>query len=170
MSDISYEGFASLQEAMGKEAFGKMFSDMDKCYTAHGDYIIHLNEELTYMPDGFTQTPEGQNYRRFYYLRTTPEHNAMLKEKMKAVKEFFAKKGSKMQYRVYQSGFGTMGNFYMVAVAAKDGISFETLGEENDAILGDERKEVFGSMMKYVTSTEEVTGMMRPDLAYSPEK
>ncbi|MGB5236600.1 MAG: hypothetical protein WBM43_09020 [Flavobacteriaceae bacterium] len=170
MSDINYDGFTGLQEAMGEEAFGKMFSDMDKCYTAHGDYVIHLNEELTYMPDGFTQTPEGQNYRRFYYLRTTPEHNGMLKEKMKAVKEFFAKKGSKMQYRVYQSGFGTMGNFYMVAVAAKDGITFETMGEENDAILGDERGEVFGSMMKYVTSMEEVTGMMRPDLAYSPEK
>ena len=170
MSDINYEGFKPLQEAMGDEAFGKMFSDMDKCYTAHGDYILHLNEELTYMPDGFTQTPEGQNYRRFYYVRTTPEHNAMLKEKMKAVRDFFAEKGSKMHYRVYQSGFGTMGNYYLVAIAAKDGVSFETMGDENDNILGEERRQVFGDMMKYVTSMEEVFGMMRPDLAYSPKK
>ncbi len=170
MADISFEGFKPLQEAMGDEAFGKMFSDMDKCYTAHGDYVLHLNEDLTYMPDGFTQTPDGENYRRFYYVRTTPEHNAMLSEKMKAIKDFFVSKNSKVHYRVYQSGFGTMGNYYLVAIAAKDGVSFETMGEENDAILGEERHEVFGDMMKYVTSVDEVTGMMRPDLAYSPEQ
>ncbi len=170
MADINYDGFKPLQEAMGDEAFGQMFTDMDKCYTAHGDYILHLNNELTYMPEGFTQTPEGQDYRRFYYIRTTPEHNGMLKEKMKAIKEFFTEKGSKMHYRVYQSGFGTMGNYYLVAIAAKDGINFETMGEENDAILGEERGQVFGAMMKYVTSVDEVSGMMRPDLAYSPKQ
>ncbi len=170
MSDINYDGFKPLQEAMGAESFGQMFTDMDKCYDAHGDYILHLNEDLTYMPEGFTQTPEGENYRRFYYVRTTPENNGMLKEKMKAIRDFFAEKGSKVHYRVYQSGFGTMGNYYLVAIAAKDGISFETVGEENDAILGEERHQVFGDMMKYVTSIEEVTGMMRPDLAYSPKQ
>ena len=92
MSDINYDGFKPLQEAMGDEAFGKMFSDMDKCYTAHGDYILHLNEELTYMPDGFTQTPEGENYRRFYYIKTTPEHNGMLKEKNEGYQEFLCRK------------------------------------------------------------------------------
>lgn len=168
MSDINYDGFETLEQAMGNEAFGQMFAEMNKCTDMQGDYVLHLNQELTYMPDGFTQTPEGENYRRFYYVRTTPEHNAMLYEKMKAVKEFFAQKGSKMQYRVYQSGFGTMGDYYLVAVAAKDGITFETMGEENDAILGEERREVFGAMMKFVSSMEEVTGMMRQDLAYSP--
>jgi len=169
MADINYDGFKPLQEAMGEDAFGQTFSDMDKCYTEHGDYIIVLNEELTYMPEGFTQTPEGQDYRRFYYIRTTPEHNGKLKEKMKAIKDFYASKGSKAYYRVYQSGFGTMGNYYMVAMASKDGISFETMGEENRSLLGDERHKVFSEMMQYVTSIEEVTGMMRPDLAYSPK-
>ena len=169
MSDINYDGFRTLEEAMGNEAFGQMFADMDKCTSMQGDYVLHLNQDLTYMPDGITQTPEGENYRRFYYVRTSPEHNADLHEKMKAVREFFAAKGSKMQYRVYQSGFGTMGDYYLVAIAAKDGVTFETMGEENDAILGEERREVFGAMMKYVTSMDEVWGMMRPDLAYSPE-
>ena len=170
MADITWEGFKPLQEAMGEEAFGQIFSDMDKCYDSHGDYILHLNEELTYMPEGFTQTPEGQDYRRFYYVRTTPEHNGKLKEKMKAIKNFYAEKGSKVHYRVYQSGFGTMGNFYLVAIAAKDGVSYETMGDENDAILGEERHELFGNMMQYVTSIEEVTGQMRPDLAYNPQQ
>lgn len=170
MADITWDGFKPLQEAMGEEAFGQIFSDMDKCYDTHGDYILHLNQELTYMPEGFTQTPEGQDYRRFYYVRTTPEHNGKLKEKMKAIKNFYAEKGSKVHYRVYQSGFGTMGNFYLVAIAAKDGVSYETMGDENDAILGEERHELFGDMMNYITSIEEVTGMMRPDLAYSPQE
>lgn len=170
MSDINYDGFKTLQEAMGEEEFGNMFSSMDKCYTSHGDYILMLNNDLTYMPEGFTQTPEGQNYRRFYYVRTTPEHNAKLKEKMKAIKEFYADKGAKVHYRVYESGFGTQENYYLVAIAAEDAVAYETVGDENDAILGEERHEVFGDMMQYVTSIDEVSGMMRPDLAYSPQQ
>jgi hypothetical protein len=170
MADINYDGFKPLQEAMGEEAFGKMFSDMDKCYDSHGDYILMLNNDLTYMPEGMTQTPEGEDYRRFYYIRTTPEHNGMLKEKMKAIKDFYAEKNSKVHYRVYQSGFGSMENYYLVAIAAKDGVTYETMGDENDAILGEERHQLFGEMMKYVTSIDEVTGEMRPDLAYSPKK
>jgi len=170
MADINYDGFKPLQEAMGDEAFGKMFSDMDKCYDSHGDYILMLNNDLTYMPEGMTQTPEGKDYRRFYYIRTTPEKNGMLKEKMKAIRDFYAEKNSKVHYRVYQSGFGTMGNYYLVAIAAEDGVAYETMGEENDAILGEERHELFGEMMNYVTSIDEVSGEMRHDLAYMPQK
>ncbi len=170
MADINMSDWKPLQEAMGEEAFGQMFTDLDKSCTSDGDYVLLLNDELTYMPEGFTQTPEGQDYRRFYYVRTTPEHNAKLKEKMKAIKNFYAEKGSKVHYRVYQSGFGTMGNYYLVAIAAKDGVSYETMGDENDAILGEERHELFGAMMEYVTTIDEVSGMMRPDLAYSPQQ
>ncbi|WP_411031898.1 hypothetical protein [Spongiimicrobium sp. 3-5] len=169
MADITYDGFGPLQEKMGEEAFNKLFSDMDKCYTAHGDYVITLDSDLSYMPDGMTQTPEGKDYRRFYYLHTTPENLGPITEAIKGVKALYERKGSKSHYRIYRSGFGTIGSFFMVAVADKDGISFETHGVENDALLGEDAAGTFGEVMKYVTEMEEVTGRMRPDLAYSPK-
>lgn len=170
MADISYEGFGPLREKMGAEAFDKMFADMDKCYTAHGDYTLVLDKELSYMPNGITLTPEGQDYRRFYFLHTTPENVAPMTEAMKAVKKMYEEKESKQHYRMYRSGFGNMGSYFMVAVAAEDGIDYETMGAENDELLGESAKVVFGNVMKYVTKMEEVSARMRPDLAYAPNE
>lgn len=169
LADINYDGFGTLQEKMGEEAFNKLFSDMDKCYDTHGDYVLILDKELSYMPSGLTQTPEGQDYRKFYYLHTTPGKVGKLKEKMAAVKKLYQDKGSKSEYRVYRSGFGTMGSYYMVAIAAEDAVSFESGGVENDKLLGDEAPKVFGEVMKYISKMEEISGRMRPDLAYIPE-
>ncbi|NND16219.1 MAG: hypothetical protein HKN89_07825 [Eudoraea sp.] len=161
-------GFGDLREKMGAEAFDQMFADMNKCYTAHGDYVITMDKELTYMPDGITQTPEGEDYRKFYYLHSTPSKIGKLRKKMMAIKELYQSKGSKSSYRVYRSGFGTMGDFYMVAIASKDAVSFEVNGAANDKLLGEDAKPLFAEVMKYVTKMEEVTGAMRPDLAYTP--
>jgi hypothetical protein len=57
------------------------------------------------MPDGITQTPEGENYRKFYFLYYTPENGAALREALKGVKELFASKDSKEYYRIYRTGF-----------------------------------------------------------------
>ncbi|MCL6265499.1 hypothetical protein [Flagellimonas myxillae] len=171
LSDISKanKGFSTLREKMGEDTFDKLFDDMDDCYTAHGDYVIVLDKSLSYMPGGITQTPEGQDYRRFFYLHTTPAQMAGMKEGMKAVKKMFEEKGSKTHYRVYRSAFGTMGSFYMVAVAAKDGTTFEMNSEANDKLLGPEAQAVFGKVLKHVTKMEEITGEMRSDLAYTPQ-
>jgi len=168
IAEISFEGMGQLREKMGDEAFKQMFADFDKCYTAHGDYVITMDKELTYMPDGITQTPEGENYRKFWYLHTTPAKAKKLREKMLAVKELYQSKGSKAHYRVYRSGFGTMGDFYLVAAASKDAVSFETAGAANDQLLGEDAQPLFMEVMQYITKIEEVTGYMRPDLAYSP--
>ncbi|WP_420602207.1 hypothetical protein [Flagellimonas sp.] len=170
MADISYDGFKPLREKMGADAFDKMFSDMDKCYSSHGDYVLILDHDLSYMPDGMTQTPEGQDYRRFFFLHTTPGDLNDLTAAIKDVKKMYEEKGSKSHYRIYRSGFGNVGNYFMVAVASKDGISYETQGAANDKLLGPEAQEVFGKAMKYVTKMEEVSGRIRPDLTYSPSE
>jgi len=140
---------------------------MDKCYDTELDYILRLDNELTYMPEGFNQTPEGENYRNNHMLYVSPGNRDVVREKMKAVKDFFAKKGSKMHYRVYSSGFGAKGEYYMVAVAAKDDIDLAQKGKANDELFGDEGKKVFGELWSNLLKYEEVTGWIRPDLAYS---
>jgi len=90
-----------------------------------------------------------------------------MKEAMMEVKKMYENKGSKIYYRVYRSGFGSMGSFYMVAIAAKDGTTFELMHHENEKLLGPEAQAIYGKVMKHVTKMEEYTGRMRPDLAYS---
>ena len=169
MADLDKDNFKLLSDKMGADKLGELFNRMGKCYNQHFNYVLRLDKELTYMPAGITQTPEGQNYRRFYYLRYTPQQEEKLVASLKAIKDVFQKKNSKMDYRVYRSGFGSGGDYFLVAIAAKDVLSYETMNAENDKLLGEEAGKVFGEMMKNLSKMEEVSGSMRPDLA-TPSK
>lgn len=169
MADLDENILAPLFEKMGEEA-NKMFEKMNACYDRHTDYVLNLIPSLSYQPGGIDQTPEGQNYRKFFYVYTTPGKTGGLWEAFKGIKELFESKGSKQYYRVYTGGFGAPENFMMVAVAGEDAVSFETASAENDKLLGDERWDVFGKLMENALRFEEYSGQMRPDLAYSPKK
>lgn len=169
MADLDKRPFADMAKAMG-DSFGDIFNRFNKCYNSHGGYIITMDEALTYMPDGFSQTQEGYNFRKYYYLYFTPENQKGLRDGMKAIKELFASKGSKSHYRVYRSGFGAMESYYMVAISYKDEIDAATKSKANDALLGDDRYETFNKAINYVTRMEEYSGQIRPDLAYSPKE
>ena len=161
---------AALIEKEGKEKIYGLFDRMDKCYDTELDYIIHLNEDLTYMPEGVTQTPEGENYREFHYIYVSPGNRAVVKEKMKAIKALYEDKGSKSYYRVYNSGFGTNGEYYMVAVAAKDEQHMAEKEKVNQELLGSDGESAMWAMYSNVMRYENVEADMRPDLAYSPKE
>lgn len=169
MADLDRELFGTLAEKMGAENMGNLFSEMDNYYTKHFNYVIYLDPELSYMPGGITQMPEGKNYRKFYYLHTTPAMNDHLAEAMKGIKELYETSGSAMEYRVYRSGFGAPNDFFLVAIADKDPLTYEQNTLANQALLGDAAKPVFDKAMEYVTKFEVIPGNMRPDLGYSPE-
>lgn len=168
MADIDKPVFASLREKMGPQTFENIFNRMDECYDIEQDYIIHLDKKLTYMPDGITQTPEGENYRKFFYFHITPTNRAVVRKNMEAITNLFASKGSKFYYRVYKSGFGTRGEFYMVAVAAKNATDYSAKVTANNELLGDEWPKLYGELRQNLLKFEEYTGSMRPDMAYSP--
>ncbi|MEC3908185.1 hypothetical protein VOI54_14230 [Tamlana sp. 2201CG12-4] len=168
-ADLDKRPFADMAKAMG-DKFGEMFDRFDKCYDSHGTYVIILDEELTYMPDGFSQTQEGMDYRDYYFIHYVPKNGKKLREGMKAVKEMFAAKGSKSYYRIYRTGFGSMNNYYMVAMSSKDAIDSATKQKANEELLGPERYETFNKVLKYASKMEEVTGEIRRDLSYSPKK
>jgi len=167
MADLDNSIFSALAEKMGKENMNALFNRMDKCYDVEQDYIITIDNDLSYQPGGIDQTPEGENFRKFHYLYVSPGNRAIVKEKMKAVKDMFASKGSKVYYRVYRSGFGTRGEFYMVAVAAKDEVNYAQKALANDTLLGEDGKKTMWDLFSNLLSYEEIQGQMRPDMAYS---
>ncbi len=167
MADLDMNSFAPLREKMGKEAFSNLFNRYDNCYDTHGGYIVILNNKLSYMPNGLTQTQEGLNYRRWHYLYVTAANKSKVRENLEKVKALYAKKGSKVHYRVYQNGFGSMGDYYMVAISSKNGEDYEKNSAENKTILGDTAKPIFDELFKYVSKYEMKIGEMKPELDYS---
>jgi hypothetical protein len=167
MADLDKPVFAELAQKMGQKEMSALFARMDKCYDVEHDYIISLDTDLSYQPGGINQTPEGHDYRMFHYLFVTPGNRGVIKEKMKAVKDMFASKGSKVHYRVYRSGFGTRGEFYMVAVAAKDAVEHAQMAKANQELLGEDGGKVMWELFNSLLSYEEYSGMMRPDMAYT---
>ena len=166
--DVNY--YAPLSDKMGAANFQALLDRFSKCYDRHGSYIITRIENLTYMPDGARAAQEGQNYRKYHYLYVTPSTSKMITEKMKAVKDLFAKKGSKEYYRVYHSGFGTLGEFFLVVISAKDELSYAKQSNDNDALIGDEGKKLLDDLFENISRYDQVTGYILPDLSYTATK
>lgn len=168
MADLDEQPMKEMAEAMG-DKFKTMLTDMDKCTTASGSYIMYAIDELSH------KAPEDAdrsdlNYRAWYELHYQAENKEKLMEGMKAVKAMFEEKGSTEYYNVYHTGFGTMENYFLVSVAAKDAVDSETRGKANQEVLGPDRYETFDKVMAYVDEWIEHRGRMRPDLSYLPAK
>ena len=168
MAQLDKPVFKDLAAKMGADKMGALFDRMDKCYDTEQNYVIVMENELSYMPGGMTQTPDGEGYRKFHYFHYTPGNRAAVKEKVKAIKALFESKGSKLHYRVYRSGFGTRGEFYMVAIAAKDAADYANKIAENNETMGEEWINTYGSFMATLSRYEVIEGAMVPDLAYTP--
>ena len=168
MAELDKNVFEPLSEKMGEDAFKALFKRYNECYDKHGDYIIYLNKELTYMPEGLSTTTEGQNYRKWHFLNVTPSNLQNLKAKLIELKALYAKKGSKEYYRIYHNGFGTMGDYYLAVVSAVDEEDYAKKSKANEALLGEEGKKLFGELFGYVLKYETETGEMHPDFAYTP--
>ncbi len=154
----------TLAEKVGKEKMEEFIGRMDKCYDIERDFIIILNEDLSYMPDGMTQTPEGENYReqsRFYY---TPSNRAIVSQHLASFKNLMSQKASRVHYRIYESGFGTEAAYYMLSIAAKDKEDFATKMKANRQLLGEDGNKARKTLYESLLKIEEVEGIIRPDL------
>ncbi len=169
-AELDENPMASLREKVGAEEFGKVFNDFDKCYDKHTDYVLSLDKELSYMPDGMKTMIEGENYRENtkYYFAPADMDKAV--EVAKAFKKFYSENNMGMHYRLYRSGFGTDGTYFLVAVAAKDAMDMERKNAEARKVMGPKAEELFGNLNKILLKTETIRGWMRPDLSYVASK
>ena len=170
MADLDKDGFKTLSEKMGADKMAALFNRFNPTYDEHGDYVVYLNKNLSYMPGGISQTIEGQNYRTLYYNYVTPENDKGYAEVLKKMKAAFEKHNSKLNYRVYKTGFGVMGSYYMIAVAAESNLASATLGDENWTMMKDDFDPLLKEMSKYTWKMDEKRGWMRQDLGYIPAK
>jgi len=169
-ADLDKNAFSTLSEKMGKDKINALFNRFSSCYDEHGDYIVYLNKNLSYMPKGLSQTTEGKPYRTFYYNYVTPSNNKNFVAVLKKVKAVFTKKNSKLDYRVYKTGFGVMGTYYMVVISGVNQEETANAGSKNWELMKGEFKPLLAEMGKYTWKNDEKTGWMRGDLSYIPKK
>tara|TARA_R110002020_G_scaffold5516_8_gene22920 strand:- start:948 stop:1715 length:768 start_codon:yes stop_codon:yes gene_type:complete len=166
MADFDKNPMAPLAEKMGEENFRAIFSRFDKCYDTHRNYMVHLINDMSYMPNGLTTNTEGEDYRKWHFFHVTPQNVTNLRNKMKEIKSLYETKGATQHFRIYRNGFGSTGDYYLVVISAKDAQSYAKTSEETDKLLGEEGEKLFDDLMQYVHKYESKTGRMRPDLAY----
>ena len=167
-AELDKNGFETLSEKMGKDNTNALFERYNKTYDEHGDYIVYLNKKLSYMPGGIAQTVEGENYRTMYYHYVTPENDKAFSDNLKNIKATFEKHNSKVHYRVYKTGFGVMGTYYMIAVAAENAVGSAQKGDENWKAMKDDFEPLLKEMNKHTWKVEQKRGWMRDDLGYIP--
>lgn len=170
MAALDNDTAAPLAEKMGKDNYQALLARFNKCYDRHGSYVITRLENLTYMPEGATAAQEGNNYRKYHYLYVTPSTAASVGAKIKAIKDLYVKKGSKMYFRTYHSGYGTLGEYFLIAVSAKDEQSHAIQAEENDKLLGDEINPLMDDLIQSVSRYDPMTGYIRTNLSYTATK
>ncbi len=169
-AELDKNPMASLREKVGAEEFGEVFKDFDKCYDKHTDYVLSLDKELSYMPDGMKTMIEGENYRENTKYYFAPADMAKAVDVAKAFKKFYSDNNMGMHYRLYNSGFGTDSTYFLVAVAAKDAMDMERKSAEVRKAMGPKGAELFGNLNKILLKTETIRGWMRPDLSYVASK
>jgi len=170
MGDFDQNPLAPLAEKMGEKDFSNIFERFNKCYDRHTDNVIVLSSNLSYMPDGLTVNTPNQNYRKYHFFYVTPSTSKSVSGKIKAITDFYAKKGLKEHFRIYRSGFGAPEEFYLAVLSAKDAQDYLKTSGEAEAQYGDEGKKLFDDLFASVTRYETKEGAMRPDLGYTAKQ
>ncbi|XMO86986.1 hypothetical protein AAFN75_01560 [Algibacter sp. AS12] len=164
MADFDSNPLAPLAEKMGEDKFKALFKRFDQCYDTHGDYIMFYNEALSYMPIGRIA---GENYRKWHYFHVTPSKSKAFAEKLIAIKAIYVNKNAKESYRIYHSGFGVMGEYYVASISAKDEESYLKTSDNAETLFGDKDKLMFMQLLELTHKYEKKSGAIRHDLSYS---
>lgn len=166
-ADLDKDPMAPMVEKMGKAKFQALFERFDKCYDSHYNLTATFLNDLSYIPDG--KLNEG-NYRKNYFLYVTPSNSKAVAQKIKEVKELFAKKGAKEHFVVMHSGFGAPEEFYVVILGAKNEMDYQKISDEDDVILGEEWQKKWDELYALLQKVEVITGSYREDLSYYSKK
>lgn len=159
--------FASLQEKVGEDNFSDFMNGFNKYYDEHGDYIVVLDRSLSYLP-AEQQDLTGKDFRKWHFMQVPADKVSEMRQKLIELKDVHAKNNSKMHYSLYRTGFGQMGNHFVAVIPATNAEEYARLSAENGEILGDEGKKKFQEMLDLVSDYRNISGRMRPDLAYMP--
>lgn len=167
MADLDRDIFKTLKDNMGKEKLQALYDRLDKSYYNEHSFIVTAKNDLSYMPNGALNAGD---FRKYHFFYITPENSKAVAEKLKEIKDLFAKKGSKEYYVIMHSGFGADEEFYLAILGAKDVQDEDRISNENNKLLGDDWTKKWNELFVLMTRHETETSMYRADLSYNAKK
>jgi hypothetical protein len=163
------EHWGALTEAVGEEQMNALWAKFDACYDAHRNYVLYLDEELSYYPSGDIMADDG-NARKWTYLYAHPDKVNDLREVSKKWKALYEKHGIEDGYRVYTGGLGIDFGMMLIVSYGKDLadiIAREKATQEKTAAEG---QQLWMESIPTIRKVDVKYGQMRPDLSYYPEE
>lgn len=170
MAELDEKWYTELMEKMGKEAFSKMFDEMDFCYNNHYSIIVDANFKLSMMPAN-PGTINQNAYRKFTWYH----YKAQDEEKVYAVaqefKDLYTEAGlTDYNYIIHKPVFSENGSVLIVMGWAKSQEDYLKMQDLVNAKVGDKRKELFAKLNSLIIKKEVKEGMYLPDLSYEPRQ
>lgn len=159
--------FAVLDEKVGKDKMADLHARFDKCYDKHNSYVVVHSKDMSYA----AQNPdESLRYLKMHYMYVTPSQAKAVAEKIKALKAYYTKKGSKEYFDIYHSGLGCPEEFYVAVIWSKDESSYIKESDENEKLLGEDGKKIFDELFANVDRYEAISAWEMTDLGYSAKE
>lgn len=170
MADLDRNLFKPLKEKMGTTSYSDMWDMYNECYDSHGSFILMLDKDLSYMPNGWDISTPGEDYREFDTYHIKPEFLAEANTTAGLIQDLYETKKSAVPYRVYKSGFGAMGPYFMVVAGAKNAADYAEKNAANGKLLGEEFAPLYEKFLSYCWKVDREHGSIRLDLSMDASK
>ena len=158
--------FGGLNEKLGEKA-GDLWSQFDGCYDSHKSFVVYLEPEYSFQPEGVDNT--GKNWRRWIFWRPLAGKEAEVKEILKGWVDLSKNKGITQAYNTFSGGFGTDEPLYVFVWSGENAATYFAEDAKGSAAMGEEGDAQWQKMKAITLQVWEKTGMYREDLTYIPE-
>ncbi|NNC85881.1 MAG: hypothetical protein HKN75_07355 [Bacteroidia bacterium] len=170
MAELDKKWYAELMDKMGKEAFAKMFDDMDHCYNKHYSVIVEANYDLSMLPQN-PATINENTYRKFTWYYFEPLDMDKAYAVAKDFKELYTSNGiTDYNYILHEPLFSNDGNSFVVMGWAKSKEEYDAMQEKLDAKLGEKRQALFDKVNAITVKKVVKEAEYLPGLSYEPRQ
>jgi hypothetical protein len=157
-----YEGFGAAESKIGKDAFGKLLAEKEKCIESHSEFITRLLPQYTYLNPG-----EGENFRNFMFWFPLPGKQAEVDQIAKEWIDLHRSKKATNGYQTFRTVFGGEPG-YVIVNWGKDELDFVTKSKQTNELFGEEAGKLWQRTMAITHRVYFKNAWYLPDLSYYP--
>ena len=135
---------------------------------SHSAYLLIHSDALSYVPDTADSSLANQNYRVVSFNYTVAGKETAVRELLLKWKALYEEKEIPYRYDVFLPGIGMDLTLVNIMWSGRDGEHVEQKFKHVQDLFDGANEALQQESTKYIRKTEEMRGVMRPDLDYYP--
>lgn len=160
------EKFGSAIGKIGKEKWGEFMKRNESSIEYHKDFILKWSAKHSYVPKNPRVKSEDAKFLHWIFFTYKLENRDEVLDLLTQWKALYEKNNIPDGWSTWLIEVGERNDLIAITEFAKDGASYYTAMEENQAKLKEAEMKLWEKFSKYVTSMEQKFGMPRPDLGF----